>query len=457
MKAKDSYEQKKQNLLSEINNLSERQENKLSLNKTTSNLFRPRSSSSRDKKIDVRNFNQVLSIDPQNLMAEIEGMAQYVNIVNETLKYGYLPTVVPQLKSITVGGAFAGCGIESSSFRYGLVHETIKEAEILLSDGKVISANHNNPYKDLFSGFPNTFGTLGYALKVNLQLIPAKKYVKLTHLRFSQPREYFDKLHALCLENRKDGKISFIDGVIFRKEEMYITLGEFVDSVPWCSNYRFMNIYYKSIPRMKIDYLTTHDYIWRWDPDWFWCSNVFYMQNPVIRFLCGKWLLDSRFYTNVMHLTHKPQFHRFLRLFQESKESVIQDVSIPVESAYLFFEFLFDELSIRPIWICPTQSYQSNVHYDFCPLQPERLYIDFGFWGAEKSNKAPGFYNRKIEAKAKELNGFKSLYSTSYYTAQEFWELYDRSNYTKLKQKYDYKNCLRGLYEKCTTKTTSLK
>ena len=36
-----------------------------------------------------------------------------------------MPAVVPQLKSITLGGAVAGVGIEATSFRYGLVHDTI--------------------------------------------------------------------------------------------------------------------------------------------------------------------------------------------------------------------------------------------------------------------------------------------------------------------------------------------
>ncbi len=30
----------------------------------------------------------------------------------------------------------------------------------------------------------------------------------------------------------------------------------------------------------RTDVLTTHDYLWRWDTDWFWCSRAFGAQNP---------------------------------------------------------------------------------------------------------------------------------------------------------------------------------
>ena len=50
-----------------------------------------------------------------------------------------MPAVVPQLKTITLGGAVAGVGIESSSHRYGLVHDTMLELDVLLGDGRVVA------------------------------------------------------------------------------------------------------------------------------------------------------------------------------------------------------------------------------------------------------------------------------------------------------------------------------
>src|SRR5215217_8075499 len=90
------------------------------LRKPTSNLFRQRQKSATTF-VDVRQLNQVLSVDPERRVAHVEGMATYESIVRETLKHGLVPAVVPQLKTITAGGAVSGLGIESSSFRFGLV------------------------------------------------------------------------------------------------------------------------------------------------------------------------------------------------------------------------------------------------------------------------------------------------------------------------------------------------
>ena len=93
--------------------------------KTTSNLFRHRRRAARHR-LDVRGFDHVLHIDPWRMTADVEGMTTYEALVDETLRYGLLPAVVPQLKTITLGGAVSGLGIESSSFKYGLVHETVE-------------------------------------------------------------------------------------------------------------------------------------------------------------------------------------------------------------------------------------------------------------------------------------------------------------------------------------------
>ena len=48
-----------------------------------------------------------LNVDPQRMTADVEGMITYEALVDETLKYGLLPAVVPQLKTITVAGRSA--------------------------------------------------------------------------------------------------------------------------------------------------------------------------------------------------------------------------------------------------------------------------------------------------------------------------------------------------------------
>src|ERR1039458_9163197 len=290
------------------------------LGKTTSNLFRQRQPAARHT-LDVRAFDHVLSIDAERLTADVEGMITYEALVEETLRYGLLPAVVPQLKTITVGGAVSGLGIESSSFKFGLVHETVEAMEVLTGSGGIVACSASgNP--DLFFGFPNSYGTLGYALRLTIRLVPASQYVYLTHTRFAAPDSFFAHLARACEQPSAD----FVDATIFGRDEMYITEAAFADFAPRLSDYTYMDIYYRSIRRKPNDWLTARGYIWRWDTDWFWCSKHFGVQHPALR-LFARPALNSRTYQRVMRLSQR------LLPASTAFESVIQDVDIPMAGA----------------------------------------------------------------------------------------------------------------------------
>jgi FAD/FMN-containing dehydrogenase len=406
----------------------------IGLQKTTSNLFRHRQPAAR-KKLDVRSFDHVLRVDPQRMIAEVEGMTTYEALVDETLRFGLLPAIVPQLKTITVGGAVSGLGIESSSFRYGLVHETIEEMEILAGNGALVTCSPC-VNRDLFFGFPNSYGTLGYALRLTVRLVPAKPFVHLTYTKFSESHDFFAHIEQLCDQGTPD----FLDGVIFREGEMYVNQGVFSDEAPHVSDYTYMDIYYRSIPRKRNDWLTSKGYIWRWDTDWFWCSKHFGMETPAIRFL-AKPALNSRTYQRLMRLSQR------LLPASTATESVIQDVQIPIEHAPSFWDFLRAEVGITPVWVCPFRS--SGQTYDLCGLEANRLYVNFGFWDVIPTTHESGHYNKRIEGKVMELGGTKGLYSASYYDKETFWRLHNQIRYEELKKAYDPDGLFPDLYAKC--------
>ncbi len=428
------YEQRRERLIRDLA-AARANGSSIGLAKTTSNLFRHRVQQG-TKRIDVRSLHHVLHVDTSGLVADVEGMTTYEELADQTLKHDLLPTVVPQLKTITIGGAISGLGIESSSFKYGLVHETIEEMEILLGDSTtVICSPTVNP--DLFYGFPNSYGTLGYVLRLKVKLIPAKKYVKLIHTKFTEPAKFFAQIETLCASSRFD----YLDGVVFDGSEMYIITGEFTDAAPFVSDYTYMKMFYQSIRQREVDYLTAHDYIWRWDTDWFWCSKHFYVQHAPVRLLATKWLLNSKTYQRIMRLSHKV-------MPESATESVIQDVDIPIEHTGEFLDFLLREIGVLPIWICPFRSCDPSVTYDLNALDPKKLYVNFGFWDTVPSMQPEGHYNRKIEAKAFALHGKKGLYSSAYYDEETFWQIYNRPAYEALKTKYDPERCFKDLYEK---------
>lgn len=436
------HEEKIRRLVGDL--LSSRGGASLGLDKDTSNLFRDRPEKPK-RRLDVRGFNEVLAVNVAQGWVEAEGMTTYEQLVDAMLPQGMMPAVVPQLKSITLGGAAAGVGIEASSFRYGLVHETMLELEVLLPDGRVVLSTPDNEYSDLFHGFPNSYGTLGYALKLRARAVPVQPFVQLTHTLVKDPATCFRRLEALCA-----GEADFVDGVAFGPDELVITEGRFVDQAPFVSDYSFEHVYYKSLRERDCDYLRVRDFIWRWDTDWFWCSKNLGMQNPILRRLAGRRRLNSVFYAKVMRFNSRWGLTRRLdRLLGRHRESVIQDVDIPVEKAAEFLHFLLREIGILPVWLCPVRP--QGRRFILYPMNPGSLFVNFGFWDVVRRRNPfpPGYHNRLVEQKVAELGGIKSLYSDSYYPEEEFWRIHNRPAYRALKQKYDPDGILKDLYRKC--------
>jgi len=126
------------------------------LAKPTSNLFRSRAKPDAPG-LDTSGLTGVIAVDPDARTADVAGMCTYEDLVDATLPHGLAPLVVPQLKTITLGGAVTGLGIESTSFRNGLPHESVLEMDILTGAGEIVTASRNQ-HPDLFRSFPNSYG-----------------------------------------------------------------------------------------------------------------------------------------------------------------------------------------------------------------------------------------------------------------------------------------------------------
>ena len=214
------------------------------LRKRTSNLFRPRQRAGRVL-LDATTLNHVIAIDPGARTAEVEGMTTYADLVDATLPLGLAPTVVPELKSITVGGATTGLGIESSAFRFGLVHETVHELDMLVADGRVLRCSPTE-HSDLFFGLPNSYGSLGYATRLTIGLVPVAPLMHLRHERFEDSERYFAAVAAEFAAATCD----YLDGVFFGPGDFVLTRATMVEQLPAGaapSDYTWMQQYWRSL------------------------------------------------------------------------------------------------------------------------------------------------------------------------------------------------------------------
>ena len=420
------------------------------LAKPTSNLFRSRTKPNA-RGLETSGLTGVLAVDPETRTADVGGMCTYEDLVAATLPHGLAPLVVPQLKTITLGGAVTGLGIESTSFRNGLPHESVLEMDILTGAGEVVTASAHE-HDDLYRAFPNSYGTLGYAVSLRIELEPVEPFVALRHLRFHALTELVAAMDRIVATGGLDGeRVDYLDGVVFSADESYLCAGTRTAASGPVSDYTGQQIYYRSIQHddgIKPDRLTIHDYLWRWDTDWFWCSEAFGAQRPRIRRLWPRRYRRSSFYGKLMR--YERRFHigdRIERLGgRPPREQVVQDVEVPIERCAEFLDWFLDTVPIKPIWLCPLRSQGDS--WPLYPIRPQQTYVNVGFWSTVPVGSIDGETNRLIERTVSELHGHKSLYSDSYYSPEDFDELYGGAIYRTVKKRYDPDSRLLDLYAK---------
>ena len=421
------------------------------LAKKTSNLFRPRAATSAPG-LDVSGLDGVIAVDPVARTADVQGMCTYEDLVDETLPHGLMPYVVPQLRTITLGGAVTGLGIESTSFRNGLPHESVLEMDVFTGSGEVVTCRPgpDGEHADLFDAFPNSYGSLGYATRLRIRLEPVPGYVALRHVRFDDLGLLAKSIAEIAETASYDGeRVDAVDGVAFEPGEYYLSLARWTDEPAPTSDYTGQQIFYRSIQQRETDVLTTYDYLWRWDTDWFWCSGAFGVQNPTVRRLWPRRWRRSDVYHKLIGLDRKVGFADWLdrRQGKPLRERVIQDIEVPVERLPEFLEWFDEAVGMRPVWLCPCKALRDWPTY---PLEPEHLYVNVGFWGTVHvgPDALEGPRNRAIEAKVHELGGHKSLYSEAFYDRDTFDDLYDGANLAAVKGRYDPDDRLTTLYDK---------
>ncbi|MDZ7881740.1 MAG: FAD-binding oxidoreductase [Mycobacterium sp.] len=422
------------------------------LRKPTSNLFRAREKITAEG-LDTSGLTGVIAVDPAARTADVSGMCTYEDLVAATLPHGLSPLVVPQLKTITLGGAVTGLGIESASFRNGLPHESVLELDVLTGAGELVTADRST-HPDLFHAFPNSYGTLGYSVRLRIELEPVQPFVALRHLRFHSLDEMIAEMDRIIETGSYEGvPVHYLDGVVFSADESYLCLGSQTDTAGPVGDYTGRDIYYRSIQHAegeRHDRLTIADYLWRWDTDWFWCSRAFGAQHPVLRRLWPRRYRRSSFYWKL--IGYDQRFGIADRIEKRNgrppRERVVQDVEVPLENCATFLNWFLDNVPIEPIWLCPLRLRDHGAQWPLYPLRSGRTYVNIGFWSSVPAGPAPGHTNRLIERAVSELNGHKSLYSESFYSADEFDALYGGETYRSVKKTYDPDSRLLDLYAK---------
>ena len=400
----------------------------------------------RGQMVDTRKFIAVLEVDETKRTALVQANVPMDKLVRETLKYGLIPQVVTEFPGITVAGAIQGAAVETSSHNWGCFSQTTNFVEMVLGNGELVRASPTEQ-SDLYYGAAGSYGSLGVIVAAEIKLMPAKKFVRLTH----HPVSSLGEAISLTQKFAQDG-VDYVECGMFRKDLGSVIVGELVDEAvgkmirvsrpfdPW------YYLYTQSVAEKRkiiTNTMPLWDYLFRFNRGAFWCGRLAFEYfgvpfNRITRALYDPWMRTRKLY----------------EALQESavgQEYIVQDIMLPAGSVEPFMSYIDKNYQIYPTGFCAILPEPRS------PLSPNGieadLLLNIGVYGLqvtpyEKFVEA----NRAIEKKVRELGGKKWFYAHSYYSEADFWQIYDRRWYTALREKY-HAGYLADIYARiCVTK-----
>lgn len=385
-----------------------------------------------DDKIDVSDLDQILLIDPSAQVCIAEPGVTFVDLVKATLAYGLVPPVVPELETITVGGAVSGASLESMSFRYGGFHDSCTAYEVLTTSGDVLECTPDNEHAPVFEMMHGSFGTLGVLTKLTFRLVPAKPFVHLTYETYGSLSE----CTAAIRRRMKEPDCDFLDGIFHPGNRYVLSVGRFVEHAPYAHTFDWVKIYYRTTATRTEDYLRTKDYFFRYDRG---------VTNPTPRSFLGRLLfgklLDSTTLLRLAEVGHK--------LFLRGKPEVTLDTFLPLSRLEEFMAWFDATIGHRPLWCVPyriPRQYPWLADDYLAGVEEPELFVDIAIYGL--AQPAGRNYYREIEEALVRLRGVKTLISHNFFDEETFWTVWNKPNYGAAKRVTDARGLMPDLYRK---------
>jgi FAD/FMN-containing dehydrogenase len=386
-----------------------------------------------DDKVDLTELTEILELDPGRRLCVAEAGVTFEQLVDATSPHGLMPTVVPELKTITVGGAVAGGSLESGSFVHGGFHDACSRYEAITARGEVLEVTPEGDDPDdrlLFEMLHGTFGTLGILSAVTFRLVPAKPFVKVVYERYGTVAE----LQAAIRRHADRRDVDFLDGFAHGPASYVLNVGTLVDDAPYAHRYDWTRVYVQSTARRAEDYLRLKDYFFRYDHG---VTRV-HPRSALGRLLFGGLMGSS----GLLRLAE-----RFPWLLP-SRPDITVDLFLPFSCADQFLRWFDGEFAYYPLWCVPYRRVQ-----DYAWLAPsfyaglaDDLFLDVAVYGMKQRDGRNDY--RTIDKKVLDLGGMQTLISHNYLTESEFWSVWNRATFDRVKARTDPNNLFRDLYEK---------
>lgn len=137
---------------------------------------------------------------------------------------------------------------------------------------------------------------------------------------------------------------------------------------------------------------------------------------------------------------------------------VTLDTFIPFSKATEFMDWYRREVDFFPLWCVPykrVREYEWNDGDFIRKSQGDELFLDLAIYGLRR-NDGKNYY-KIIEGELMEIGAIKTLITPNYYSEEDFWKIWNKANFDRVKRVTDPDNIFRCLYEKMCRATMGLR
>jgi len=395
-------------------------------------------------KLDLTHYVHILHVDEAALYADVEGRALFTDVIQYLLEKHHMALeVIPDMAHLTIGGLYAGVGGGAATFRYGALHHSVMEVDVLTASGKVITCSPTR-HADWFAILPGSLGTFGYVLRFRLRIKRAGRYVLAKHVRLDGASTLMKNFEE---HMSTSDMIDFMDGAIYSANESVLITGRMTDDLPMGATFyslRKTGIPYAMMARDGHDlWFELIDFIFRWDPDGYFSTweSPEWTRDPTLR----AWLAALF-----------PAFHRsdWLReIFsimwgfdlKKPGSHMCVDYVVPLAVSARSLEWYDREVGVYPLYMAPI-SVASPPSAEYVlwnpPLPAVDIGVGYGPMGNVRGKRQTLRMRKKMEQYLGKVEGGTRLMYTNIDLSdlKEFWSLFPpgaQERYSSAKAEHD--------------------
>ncbi|KAJ3111632.1 Delta(24)-sterol reductase [Physocladia obscura] len=414
----------------------------------------------KDNAIDLPLFD-ILELNAEKKTVKVEPSVNIGQLTRFLIPKGWCIPVIPEYDDLTMGGMLNGYGIEGSSHKYGLFNDIIVSVDIIVGTGEVVHCSRTEN-TDLFYALPWSYGGIGFAVMIELEIIPVKKYCRLV---YEPIRTVDDMVNRFTELAEATNPPEYLEGIQYDYHNGILTHGDFADIVGNDGVYNAIGNWWKpwfhrhAETLMKknhptVEYIPLRDYLHRHTRSLYWEGDLIIPigNHWLFRHTIG-WLMPPSVTFLKLTQTKSQRAHYF-------HKHIAQDYLLPLTKLKEGLKLCHEVYEVYPLWLCPHALLKTTPQGALRkPINNAKIeqYVDIGIWGVPGAVTRRETYdahdaNREYETWLRENRGYQAMYAISEMTVDEFYKMFDMTLYKNARKKYKSEGVFMDVTEKVLVK-----